>query len=72
MVLNPSLNDPYFISGVLINSSSPEFTSDLQSQLHFRLYFDSFVFYSSDPAQEELFKTLLQEKIKVEFMANVE
>ena len=50
---------------VLTNPSSPENISDLQSQLHVGIYVDDFVFYSSDPAQEALFKTILQEHIQV-------
>ena len=57
---------------VLTNPSSPENISDLQSQLHVGIYVDDFVFYSSDPAQEALFKTLLQEHIQVNFMGGVD
>ena len=72
MGLNPSPHDPCIISGVLNNSYSPTCTSDLQPQLHVGLYTNGFIFYSSDPSQEELFKTLLQEKIPVDFMENVD
>ena len=30
------------------------------------------LFYPSNPTQEELFQTLLQEKIQVDFMGNVD
>ena len=72
MGLNPSPYDPCIISGVLTNHSSPACTSELKYQLHVRLYVDDFEFYLSDPSQEELFKTVLQEKIQVDFMVNVE
>ena len=58
MGLNKSLHEPCILSGVITNPSSPAFISDLQSQLHAGIYVNDFVFYSSDPAQEELFKTL--------------
>ena len=65
MVLNPSPRDPFLLSSVHTNPSSPDIISDLQFQLHTGLYVDDFVFYSSDPAQEALFKTILQEHIQV-------
>ena len=44
MVLNTSLHDPCLLSGVLNNLYYPACTSDLQSQLHARLYVDGFLF----------------------------
>ena len=72
MGLKPSSHDPYLISGVLTNPYYHVCTSDIQSQLHVGLYVENFVFYSSDTAQEELFKTLLQEQIQVDFKVNVD
>ena len=72
MGLNTSPHDPCLISGVITNPSYPDSISDLQSQLHVGLYVDNFVFYSSDPAQEDLFKTLLQEHTQVNFMGDVD
>ena len=72
MGLNTSLHDPCLIYGVLTTPSSPDSISDLQSQLHVGLYVKDFVFYSSDPSQEALFKNLLQEHIQVDFMGNVD
>ena len=72
MGLNPSPHDPGLLSGVLTNHSYPEFTSDLQSQIHVGLYVKNLVFYSSYPAQEAQFKTLPQDHIQVDFMRNVE
>ena len=71
MGINPSPHDPCVLSGVLTNPSSPACTSDLQSQLHVGLYVDAFLFYSYDPAQEELFKTTIQKKTQVDFMGKV-
>ena len=71
MGINPSPHDPCLLSGTLTNPSSPTCTPQLQYQLHVELYVGDFVFYSSDPDQEELFKTLLQEHIKVYFMGTV-
>ena len=36
------------------------------------MYVDDFVFYSSDPAEEELFKQELAKRIKVDFMGDVD
>ena len=72
MVLNTSPHEPCLPSGVLNNPSSPASTSDLQSQLHVGLYVKYSVFYSSDPSQENLFKTLLQAHSQVYFMGNVD
>ena len=63
MALNTSPHEPRLLSVVLTNHYSISFTSDLQSQFNVGIYVDDFVFYSSDPAQDELFKTLLQEQI---------
>ena len=70
--LNPSPYDPCILSGILTNSYFLACTSDLQYQLHIGIYVDDFVFYSSDSAQEEFFKTLIQEQIQVEFIVNVD
>ena len=72
MGLNASPHDPCLLSGVLYNPSSPEKISAVQYQLHVGLYVDDFVFYSSYPTQEALFKTLLQEYIQVDFMGDVD
>ena len=72
MGLNPSPHDPWLLSGVLGNPSSPDTISDIQSQLHVSIYVDDLEFYSSDPTQEDLFKTLLQEHIQVNFMGYVD
>ena len=71
MVLNTSPHDPCLISGKISNPFSSTCTPHLQPQLHAGLYVADFVFYYSDPDQEELFKILLQEHIKVDFIVNV-
>ena len=71
MVLNPSPQDPCLLSGVLSKPSSPGTVSAVQYQLHVGLYVDDFVVYSSDPTQDALFKTLLQEHIQLDFMGDV-
>ena len=72
MGLNLSPHYHCLLSGVLANPSSSDIILDLQSQIHVVLYVNNFLFYSSDPAQDALFKTLLQEHIQVNFMGNVD
>ena len=70
--LNPSPHDPCLLSGVITNPSSLACTSDLQYQLHVRLYVYEFLFYLYDTSQEELLKTLVQDQIQVEYMGNID
>ena len=70
--LNPSPHDPCLLSGVLAKPSSTDTISTVQYQLNVVLYVENFVFYSSGPTEEALFKTLLQEHIQVDFMGDVE
>ena len=72
MGLKASPHDPFLLSGILDNPYSPQTISNSQSQLHVGLYVDNFVFYSSDPTQEALFQTFLQEQIRVDFMGYVD
>ena len=71
MGLKASPHDPCLLSGILEKPNSQKTISEDQSQLHVGLYVDYFVFYSSYPAQEVLFQTLLQEHIQVDFMGDV-
>ena len=71
MGLKASPHDPCLLSGILEYSNSQKTISKYQSQLHVGLYVDDFFFYSSDPAQEVIFKNLLQEHILVDFMGYV-
>ena len=72
MGLKASPHDPCLLSGMIDNPSSPQTIPEAQSQLHVGLYVGNFVFYSSYPTQEDLFKTLLQEHIQVDFMGDVD
>ena len=72
MGLNISSHEPCLLSGVISNPSSPDTRSAVQSQLQVGFYVKNFVFYPSDPTQEALFKTLLQEHIQIDFMRDVE
>ena len=72
MGLKASPHYPCLLSGILEEPNSQKTISEDQSQLHVGLYVDDFVIYSSDPAQEVLFQTLLQEHIQVDFMGDVE
>ena len=71
MGLKASPHDPCLLSGILEEPNSQKTISEDQSQLHVGLYVDDFVIYSSDPSQEVLFQTLLQEHIQVDFMGYV-
>ena len=42
------------------------------SPLYVGIYVDNFVFYSTDPAKEELFCSEIAKEIKVDFMGNVD
>ena len=72
MGLKASPHDTCLLSGILENPTSHNTIPEYQSQLHIGLYVDDFVFYSSDPTQEALFQTLLQEHIQVDFMGDVD
>ena len=71
MGIKASPHGPCLLPGILDNPSSHQTISEAQSQLHVGLYVDDFVLYSSDPTQQALFKTLLQEHIQVNFMGDV-
>ena len=43
-----------------------------RASIHVGLYVDDFVFYSTDPAEEELFRSLFSSKITVDFMGDVD
>ena len=69
--LKASPRDPCLLSGTLDKPNSHKTISEDQYQLHVGVYVDNFVFYSSDPDQEVLFQSLLQEHIQVDFMGDV-
>ena len=60
------------LSGILETPNSHKNIAEYQSQLHVGLYVENFIFYSSDPAQEALFQTLIQEHIQTDFMGYVD
>ena len=62
MGLKATPHDPCLLSGIIEESNSQKTISEDRSQLHVGLYVDNFVFYSSYPAQEALFKNLLLSK----------
>ena len=72
MGLNNSPRDPCLLSGTRTKPYSPTNSQHSTSQLYVGLYVNGFFFYSSDTLHEELFKTLLQYQIKVDFMGNVD
>ena len=65
--LTPSPNNPCDYTGIT-NSIDPKST---RAPIHVGVYVDDFVFYSTDPAEEELFKTELAKEIKVDFMGDI-
>ena len=72
MGIKASPHDPCLLSGIIEDPNSQKTISEYQYQLHVGLYVEDFVFYSSDPYQEALFKNLLQEHIQVDFMGDVD
>ena len=72
MGLKASTHDSCLLSGILDKPTSHNTISEDQSQLHVGLYVENFIFYSSDPSQEALFQTLIQEHIQVDFMGYVD
>ena len=70
--LNHKPHDPCLLYGILTQPSSHTNLTHSTSQLHIGLNVYAFVFYLSDPLQEDLLKTPLQDQIKVDFMGNVD
>ena len=68
MNLTPSPHDPCLFSGI-INETDLMSTRE---EVFVGAYVDDCVFYSTDPAEEEKFKTALQDKLKVDFMGNAD
>ena len=64
--IEPSPHDPCLFSGIIKTSSK-----DLSRHcVHVGMYVDDFVFHSTDPAEEALLKSELQQKVKVDFMGD--
>ena len=72
MGIKASTHDPCLLSVILEDSNSQNTISKDRPQLHVGLYVDDFIFYTSDPAQEALFKKLLQEHIQVDLIGDVD
>ena len=68
MNLKPSSHDPCLFSGI-IDNTDPKST---RQEIHVGAYVDDFVFYSTDPAEEEKFKTALESKLKIDFMGDAD
>jgi hypothetical protein len=71
--LKPSLHDPCLFSGVVRQNTTT--TSSHSSQLapiHVGIYVDDFVFYSTDPLQEQRFMDALKQRVVVDFMGPVD
>ena len=69
---NASSHDTFLLSGILDKPTSHKTILEYQSQIHVGHYVDDFVLYSSYPTQEDLFQTLLQEHIQVDFMVDLD
>ena len=72
MGLKASPHDPCLLYGILDKPNSHKTISEDQSQLHVGLSVEDFVLYLSDPSQDVLFQTLLQEHIQIELMGVVD
>ena len=54
------------LSGI-VNETDPKFTCH---EIHVGAYIEDFVFYSTDPAEEEKLKIALERKLRVDFMSD--
>ena len=54
------------------SSSSSPLSDTAAAPVHVGIYVDDFVFYSTDPKQEELFKSELKKRVVVDFMGTVD
>jgi hypothetical protein len=68
--LTPSLEDQCLYSSFIQDPSNPSGTK-LDVPLSLGLYIDDFVYFSEDPAVEDLFCQLLAQRCKVDFMGIV-
>ncbi len=69
--LTPNLHDPCLYSG-FVQDPKDSSGSHSSKPLALGIYVDDFVYFSEDPAVEALFKPLLHEQVKVDFMGLVE
>ena len=71
MGLEASRHDPCLYSGI-INADDTSSPSAARQKIHVGLYVDDFVFFSTSPEEEELFRKELAANIKVDFMGDVD
>jgi hypothetical protein len=72
MGLKASPHDPCVYTGVVNPDADYDPATSPRKLLHIGIYVDDFVFFSEDPAEEELFRKTLASKIKVDFMGDVD
>ncbi len=70
--LLPSPHDPCIYIGIIRDPHHPSSPGTSTSPLSLGLYVDDFVYFSKDHAVEQLFKCLLHQQIKVEFVGLTE
>ena len=76
--LSASLHDPCVYTGVVKDPGSTSNTGDplsgdpTRAHVEVGIYVDDFVFYSTDPAQELLFKQELKKRCKVDFVGDAD
>ena len=68
MGLTPSRHDPCLYSGKVSIPGQPPSSPEL----YVGIYVDDFVFYSTDPATEQLFRDAMARRITVDFMGEVD
>jgi hypothetical protein len=71
MGLQPSLEDPCLYTGYVHDPANPSIKLTM-APLCLSIYVDNFVYFSADPAVEELLCRLLAERSTVDFMGIVE
>jgi hypothetical protein len=69
--LRPNAHDPCLYTGFVQDPWDPS-ASHSAVPLSLGLYVDDFVYFSEDPDVEALFKCLLREQVKVDFMGFIE
>ena len=75
MNLQPSAHDPCLFSGIINGATATSTNATAAStrqKIYVGAYVDDIVFYSSDPAEEKLFKEALEAKLKVDFMGDAD
>eukprot|EP00804_Cyclotella_cryptica_P002399 CCRYP_004096-RA/>CCRYP_004096-RA protein AED:0.22 eAED:0.22 QI:0/0/0/1/0/0/3/0/917 len=79
--LKPSLHDPCLFSGIVNpqqhhstshSPSPPPPSHTTTAPIHVGIYVDDFVFYSTDPIQEQRFMEALKQRVVVDFMGPVD